>query len=270
MRRYIHIIAAMVVIAVCLELWFAPIRVSAGDRQGTDGTEMNVYEAEQLEINLGAEWAGKEFRLETDAGIYPNSLKADENGVLRTELGGSTSYILTAVNQKEDDSKDSSNEASGGNASSGMEEGLETSTAPEPDTDAGIEKGGNTDSRNTNPDKTSEGSTVETPDKEIPEGAVTQPQVTDDSNQENVQVEWTEDGSKEEKKQGITVAGIPLKHLILFIVGLIVAIDGLIAITLLQNSRRERYVEEYDDYDDYDDAYEEEYDDYDDGYDEED
>ena len=37
---------------------------------GTDGTELQVAEPASLEIQLGAEWAGVEFELKTDAGLY--------------------------------------------------------------------------------------------------------------------------------------------------------------------------------------------------------
>ena len=72
------------------------ILVSA-ENQGTDGTEIQVMEAEQLELQLGKEWAGTEFQLKTDAGLYPGTITVGEDGVLRTELGGSTRYILTCM-----------------------------------------------------------------------------------------------------------------------------------------------------------------------------
>ena len=72
------------------------ISVSA-ENQGTDGTEMQVMEAEQLEVQLGKEWAGMEFQLKTDAGLYPGTITVGEDGVLRTELGGSSRYILTGM-----------------------------------------------------------------------------------------------------------------------------------------------------------------------------
>ena len=39
---------------------------------GTDGTELQVAEPASLEIQLGAEWAGVEFDLKTDGGMYRN------------------------------------------------------------------------------------------------------------------------------------------------------------------------------------------------------
>ena len=65
---------------------------------GTDGTELQVAEPASLEIQLGAEWAGVEFELKTDAGMYPGDVVVGEDGVLRLEIGGSKSYILTCMN----------------------------------------------------------------------------------------------------------------------------------------------------------------------------
>ena len=69
--------------------------------QGTDGTELQVAQPEQLEIQLGAEWAGVEFQLKTDAGLYPDTIPVGQDGVLRLEIGGSKSYVLTCLNSSE-------------------------------------------------------------------------------------------------------------------------------------------------------------------------
>lgn len=65
---------------------------------GTDGTELQVAEPASLEIQLGADWAGVEFELKTDAGMYPGDVVVGEDGILRLEIGGSKSYILTCMN----------------------------------------------------------------------------------------------------------------------------------------------------------------------------
>ena len=65
--------------------------------QGTNGDELHVVEAQQLEIQLGTEWAGVEFMLRTDAGIYPDVIPVDETGVLSLEIGGSKTYILSCL-----------------------------------------------------------------------------------------------------------------------------------------------------------------------------
>ena len=42
---------------------------AAGD--DTDGTELQVAQPVILEVQLGTQWAGVEFQLKTDAGLYP-------------------------------------------------------------------------------------------------------------------------------------------------------------------------------------------------------
>ena len=67
-----------------------PVTPIYAEPQGTDGTEM--------QIQLGADWAGVEFQLKTDSGLYPGTIAVGEDGVLRMELGGSKSYVLTCMN----------------------------------------------------------------------------------------------------------------------------------------------------------------------------
>lgn len=74
-----------------------PVSVSATS-QGTDGTELEVIQPQNLEIQLGESWAGVEFELKTDAGIYPGMISVGADGVLRLEIGGSEYYILTCMN----------------------------------------------------------------------------------------------------------------------------------------------------------------------------
>lgn len=68
----------------------------------TDGTEIQVAQPSQLEIQLGPQWAGVEFQMRTDAGLYPGVITVDETGVLRTEIGGSTTYTLSSMNSSVD------------------------------------------------------------------------------------------------------------------------------------------------------------------------
>lgn len=75
-----------------------PVQVLAETQQGTTSDELQLIEAEKLEIQLGTEWAGVEFQLKTDAGLYPGTVKVGQDGVLRMEIGGSKSYILTCMN----------------------------------------------------------------------------------------------------------------------------------------------------------------------------
>lgn len=73
-----------------------PIGVSATP-QGTDGTELQVMQPQNLEIHLGQEWSGTAFQLRTDAGLYPGVIAVGEDGTLRLEIGGSSNYILSCV-----------------------------------------------------------------------------------------------------------------------------------------------------------------------------
>ena len=69
--------------------------------QGTDGNELQVAEPSQLEIQLGEEWSGVNFTLRTDSGLYPDNIPVGEDGVLRLEIGGSSSYILSCLQTDE-------------------------------------------------------------------------------------------------------------------------------------------------------------------------
>lgn len=53
---------------------------------------------DQLVLQLGARWAGVEFELRTDAGVFPVPVVVDESGILRMDLGGSTTYTLSCIN----------------------------------------------------------------------------------------------------------------------------------------------------------------------------
>ena len=86
---------ALILAIVCI-LCF-PVGVSAA-AQGTDGTELEVIQPSNLEIQLGESWAGVEFELKTDAGMYPGVITVGQDGVLRLEIGGSENYILSCLN----------------------------------------------------------------------------------------------------------------------------------------------------------------------------
>ena len=87
----------LLVVAMLCVLCF-PVQVMAETQQGTNGDELQLMEAQKLEIQLGAEWVGVEFQLKTDAGLYPGTVVVGQDGVLRMEIGGSKSYILTCMN----------------------------------------------------------------------------------------------------------------------------------------------------------------------------
>lgn len=64
----------------------------------TDGTEPKItQQPDQLVLQLGTRWAGVEFELRTDAGIFPVPVVVDEYGILTMDLGGSTTYTLSCI-----------------------------------------------------------------------------------------------------------------------------------------------------------------------------
>ncbi len=84
-------IAALAVLLLSLSL-------SPAALADTDGTEPKITnQPDQLVLQLGVRWAGVEFELRTDAGVFPLPVAVDESGVLRMDLGGSTTYTLSCL-----------------------------------------------------------------------------------------------------------------------------------------------------------------------------
>ncbi len=53
----------------------------------TDGTEPQLtQQPDQLILQLGTRWAGVEFELRTDAGVFPAPIVVDSSGVLTMDL----------------------------------------------------------------------------------------------------------------------------------------------------------------------------------------
>ena len=86
----IFLLAAVILFSGC----FLPRPCVFAD---TDGSEIIVVQPEKLKIQLGMNWIGAEFQLRTDQGIYPDHIPVGNDGVLRLEIGGSSSYILSCV-----------------------------------------------------------------------------------------------------------------------------------------------------------------------------
>ena len=138
---------ALVLAMVCIFCF--PVSASA-TAQGTDGTEMEVIQPQNLEIQLGESWAGVEFELKTDAGMYPGVIIVGEDGILRLEIGGSENYILSCLN--------SSVEIPIPGETAPVEEGTEPAVDPSEETDpiAETEKAETTPSESL-PEETQEG-----------------------------------------------------------------------------------------------------------------
>lgn len=207
-------LAAFVLAGALVTTFGSGLSVSA-ENQGTDGTEIQVMEAEQLEVQLGTEWAGKEFQLKTDAGLYPGTITVGEDGVLRTELGGSTRYILTCMLTENPNDTEQA-------LATGNDVSKDTAGAPVQEGEMESQSG--------------ENASGET------ETGVQQTASADASTGPAVKGEDTEK----------TVAGIPIKHLVLFSVGMVAAVGGLIAIHIVQKRREEQDEYDEEDYDEED------------------
>ena len=80
---------------LCCILMCTGVVYATGD--DTDGTELQVAQPVILEVQLGPQWAGVEFQLKTDVGLYPGTIAVGQDGILRTELGNSGSYVLSCL-----------------------------------------------------------------------------------------------------------------------------------------------------------------------------
>ena len=169
---------ALILAMVCL-LCF-PVPASAAS-QGTDGTELEVIQPQNLEIQLGEAWAGVEFELKTDAGMYPGVIVVGEDGILRLEIGGSENYILSCLN-------------------SSVNIPIPGETAPA---------------------------------EEVTEPIADASEETDPA-AETEEAETVSSESLPEETQEGTLGGIPIKHLVLFGGGLILAIGALVGINFYQ------------------------------------
>lgn len=84
---------AAVLLSAALALALCPAALAD---TGPD-TPKITRQPDQLILQLGARWAGVEFELRTDAGVFPAPVVVDASGVLTMDLGGSTTYTLSCL-----------------------------------------------------------------------------------------------------------------------------------------------------------------------------
>lgn len=63
-------IGVMLALLCCILMCTGVVYATGDD---TDGTELQVAQPVILEVQLGPQWAGVEFQLKTDAGLYPGT-----------------------------------------------------------------------------------------------------------------------------------------------------------------------------------------------------
>lgn len=155
----------------------------------TDGTEMQVAQPSQLEIQLGAAWAGVEFQLRTDAGVYPGTITVDDTGILKMEIGGSESYILSCLDSPV--------------------------AAPEPE--------------------------------------ITSEAPADTTSPVEIEPQQSAVKQQPEPEEEAVVSGIPVKHIIFFAGGLVLAVGSLVALRIVKKrgaGSRQAYEEDDEDFPD--------------------
>lgn len=192
------IIKAVSVVAAMACLLCFPVKASATAQQGTNGTELEVVQAQQLEIQLGQAWTGVEFQLRTDAGKYPDAIPVGEDGVLRVEIGGSENYLLTCL-----------------------------ASQVEVPTPEDIENPEETITEETGTAATEEVASDSTVSTENTSSATEEVDPTDPS----VTIEPEADA------EIATIGGVPVTHVVIFVGGLVIAIALLVFMQMHQKNR---------------------------------
>lgn len=176
-----------------------PVKASATTQQGTDGTELEVVQAQQLEIQLGQAWTGVEFQLRTDAGKYPDPIPVGEDGVLRVEIGGSENYLLTCL-----------------------------ASQVEVPTPEDIE----------NPEETVTEETGTAATEEVASGSTVSTENTSSATEEEPEPTAPSVTIEPEADAGVaTIGGIPVTHVVIFVGGLVIAIALLVFMQMHQKNR---------------------------------
>lgn len=92
MKKTRHCLSAA---PLCMALVLALCPAALADT--SPDTPRITQQPDQLILQLGARWAGVEFELRTDAGVFPAPVMVDASGVLTMDLGGSTTYTLSCL-----------------------------------------------------------------------------------------------------------------------------------------------------------------------------
>ena len=83
---------------ISLAIVCTPIAYAVGDGVDADGSEIQITDQpDKLILQLGPQWVGVEFELKTDVGVFPVPVVVDASGILKMDLGGSKTYILSCL-----------------------------------------------------------------------------------------------------------------------------------------------------------------------------
>lgn len=96
-----HVRRRLAILLIALTLAMVITPAAFADVADTDeNTPRLTQQPDQLVLQLGVRWAGVEFELRTDAGLFPVPVVVDSSGVLTMDLGGSTTYTLSCINSE--------------------------------------------------------------------------------------------------------------------------------------------------------------------------
>ena len=168
-------------------------------------------EPARLIIQLGPGWAGTQFELRTDAGMYPGTVVVSDTGLLQMDLGGSKTFTLSHVQGAAQQADPPAAQA--------------TTAVPAADTPTSVAFSV----------PASEGTIADDVDLDAVLAALTEPGT-------GVPVEQPPPGEE------IVQQEISIKHVLIFGGGLVAAIVALVILS--RHKKRREYDDEEDDYED--------------------
>jgi len=168
-------------------------------------------EPAKLIIQLGPGWAGTQFELRTDAGMYPERIVVSDNGLLQMDLGGSKTFTLSRVQGAAQQADPPAAQTT--TAAPAMDTPTAVAVEPEPTTEA----------------------TADDVDLDAFLAALTEPGT-------GVPAEQPPPGEE------IVQQEISIKHVLIFGGGLVAAIVALVILS--RHKKRREYDDEEDDYED--------------------
>ena len=171
-------------------------------------------EPAKLILQLGPGWAGAQFELRTDAGMYPGPVVVGEDGVLRMDLGGSKTFTLSRVQGA----------AQGNTVAPPVNNAMPAVDVP---------------------------ATGTTPGAAVAPSATDATAPTTDVDLDAFLAALTESGTEVPAEQPVAVEepaeqGVPTKHILLFGVGILAAVAALVILSRLKKRRTDD--DEEDDY----------------------
>ena len=201
------------VVALLIGLFLIAIPASADTGEST----LQISgEPAKLILQLGPGWAGAQFELRTDAGMYPGPVVVGEDGVLRMDLGGSKTFTLSRVQGA----------AQGNTVAPPVNNAMPAVDVP---------------------------ATGTTPGAAVAPSATDATAPTTDVDLDAFLAALTESGTgvpveQPTQQEGPAPEGVPIKHILIFGGGIVAAIIALIVLASLKKRRTDN--DEEDDYED--------------------